>query len=57
MSKGRLRIADYLRHIRDAIERIDSYTNDCDEFKFSESNLISDAKSGDYPKSSQIDAS
>jgi len=38
-----LRVADYLRHILDAIERIDRYTADMDELTFLDSELEQDA--------------
>jgi len=42
MSKG-LRVADYLGHILQAIERIDRYTTDLDEVGFLQSDLVQDA--------------
>lgn len=38
-----LRVPDYLRHILQAIERIDRYTSDLDEVAFLSSELIQDA--------------
>jgi uncharacterized protein with HEPN domain len=38
-----LRLADYLRHITEAIIRIESYVEDCDELGFLNSTLIQDA--------------
>ena len=36
MRKNQLRLGDYMQHILDAIARIDSYIEDCDEVTFSE---------------------
>ena len=38
-----LRVPDYLRHILNAIERIDRYTTDMDETGFLANELIQDA--------------
>jgi len=38
-----LRVADYLEHIAQAIERIDRYTEDMDETAFLASELVQDA--------------
>lgn len=43
MSKDRQRLADYLAHILEAIERIDRYTEDMDEVAFLHNELIQDA--------------
>ena len=43
MSRDELRIADYLEHILEAIQRIAHYTEDIDEVAFLESELIQDA--------------
>jgi uncharacterized protein with HEPN domain len=37
------RLADYLRHIIEAIERIQQYTEDMDDAAFMESNIVQDA--------------
>ena len=39
----RLRLADYLLHIREAIDRIQSYVDDVDEMRFPETPMIQDA--------------
>lgn len=43
MSRDELRVADYLGHILEAIQRIARYTDDVDEVGFLESELIQDA--------------
>jgi uncharacterized protein with HEPN domain len=43
MSKDKHRLADYLAHILQAIERIDRYTEDMDEVAFLQSELVQDA--------------
>lgn len=43
MSRDRQRLADYLAHILDAIERIDTYTEDMDEVGFLDNQLVQDA--------------
>jgi len=43
MSRDQQRLADYLAHILEAIERIEHYTKDMDELAFSDNQLIQDA--------------
>ena len=43
MTRGQQHLADYLGHIRDAIERIHQYTEDVDELQFLNNTLIQDA--------------
>ncbi|MCL2296736.1 MAG: DUF86 domain-containing protein [Proteobacteria bacterium] len=43
MSRDLQRLADYLAHILEAIERIDRYTEDMDEVAFLNSALVQDA--------------
>jgi uncharacterized protein with HEPN domain len=43
MSRDQQRLVDYLAHIIEAIERIDSYTGDMDEVAFLNNRLIQDA--------------
>lgn len=43
MTRDQLRVADYLGHILEAIERIGEYTEDVDEIGFLENTLIQDA--------------
>ena len=43
MSRDRKRIADYLAHIVEAIERIGQYTEDMTEPAFLENQLVQDA--------------
>ncbi len=43
MTRDRQRLADYLSHILDAIERIDRYTGNMDETSFLNSQLVQDA--------------
>ncbi|PIV33311.1 MAG: hypothetical protein COS34_08405 [Lysobacterales bacterium CG02_land_8_20_14_3_00_62_12] len=43
MSRHQQRLADYLAHILEAIERIDHYTEDMDELKFLENPMAQDA--------------
>ena len=43
MSRDELRLADYLAHILEAVERIERYTQDLDEVDFLNDNLIQDA--------------
>ena len=43
MSRNQQRLADYLQHILEAIERINSYTDDIDEQSFLNTPLIQDA--------------
>jgi uncharacterized protein with HEPN domain len=43
MSRDQQRLADYLAHILEAIERIDHYTQDMDEAAFLGSLLVQDA--------------
>lgn len=43
MSKGSLRVADYLSHILEAISRIDRYTEDLSEVSFLENEQVQDA--------------
>lgn len=43
MSRDQQRLADYLAHILEAIERIDRYTDDMIEVTFLENQLIQDA--------------
>jgi uncharacterized protein with HEPN domain len=42
MSRDQQRVADYLAHILEAIERIDRYTRDMDELEFLNSQLVQD---------------
>lgn len=43
MSKGALRVADYLSHIQQAIDRIQRYTDDMVEVSFLQNELVQDA--------------
>jgi uncharacterized protein with HEPN domain len=43
MTRDQQRLADYLVHIIEAIERIDRYTGDMDEVKFLNTQLVQDA--------------
>jgi uncharacterized protein with HEPN domain len=43
MSRDQQRLADYLAHILEAIERIDRYTEDMDEMAFLNDQLVQDA--------------
>lgn len=43
MSKDKLRLADYLAHILEAIDRIERYTEDVSEVGFMNDSLIQDA--------------
>jgi uncharacterized protein with HEPN domain len=43
MSKDRQRLADYLAHVLQAIERIARYTGDMDEVAFLQNELVQDA--------------
>ena len=43
MSRGKQRLADYLGHIQEAIERIRQYVEGLDEPAFQQSNLAQDA--------------
>lgn len=43
MSHDQQRLADYLSHILEAIERIDRYTDDMDEVAFLRSEMVQDA--------------
>lgn len=43
MSRGRQRLADYLSHVIEAIERIGSYTAGLDEAAFLSNRLVQDA--------------
>lgn len=43
MKKDKLRIPDYLDHILEAIERIDRYIEELDEFGFMSSQIVQDA--------------
>jgi uncharacterized protein with HEPN domain len=43
MSEDHLRVADYLGHILEAIERIYRYTQDIDEVGFLENQMVQDA--------------
>jgi uncharacterized protein with HEPN domain len=43
MSRDKLRLADYLQHILDAIERIDRYTSGMDKQAFDANDLVRDA--------------
>ncbi len=43
MSRDRQRLADYLAHILEAIERIERYTGDLAELAFLENQLVQDA--------------
>jgi uncharacterized protein with HEPN domain len=43
MSRDQQRLADYLAHILEAIERIDRYTHDMDERSFLNNPLVQDA--------------
>jgi uncharacterized protein with HEPN domain len=40
MTKHPLRLHDYLKHIAEAIERIESYLEDCDQQMFSSKTMI-----------------
>ena len=43
MTKHTLRLDDYLKHIAQAIERIESYLEDCDQLIFNSKTMIQDA--------------
>ena len=43
MTKHRLRLDDYLKHINQAIDRIESYIKDCDQLAFITNTMIQDA--------------
>ena len=43
MTRDQQRLADYLAHIAEAIERIDCYTEDMDEMAFLNHQLVQDA--------------
>ena len=43
MSRDEQRLADYLSHILEAIERIDRYTEDIDEVAFLRNEMVQDA--------------
>lgn len=43
MTRDQQRLADYLRHIRDAIERIGRYVRDIDEATFLQNDMAQDA--------------
>ena len=43
MSYDQQRLADYLCHILEAIERIDRYTSDMDEMAFLKAEMVQDA--------------
>jgi len=43
MSRGPQRLADYLAHILEAVERIDRYTEDIGELAFLENQMAQDA--------------
>jgi len=43
MTRDQQRLADYLRHIAEAIERINRYTEDMDEVAFLNNELVQDA--------------
>lgn len=43
MTRDQQRLADYLAHITEAIERIDRYTGDMDEVAFLSDQLVQDA--------------
>ncbi len=43
MKKSQLRVADYLEHIQQAIERIQRYTEDMDEVAFLKNEMTQDA--------------
>jgi len=43
MTRNQLRVADYLGHILEAIERIGEYTEDVDEVTFLDNKMIQDA--------------
>jgi len=43
MSRNQQRLADYLLHIMNAIQRIDRYTEDMDEIEFLNNPLVQDA--------------
>ncbi len=43
MTRDQQRLADYLSHILEAIERIDRYTEDMDELGFLNNQLVQDA--------------
>jgi uncharacterized protein with HEPN domain len=43
MTRDQQRLADYLAHIVEAIERIDRYTGDMDELTFLNNQLVQDA--------------
>ena len=43
MTKHPLRLDDYLKHINQAIDRIESYIKDCDQLAFISNTMIQDA--------------
>ena len=43
MKKYELRIPDYIGHILQAVERINTYTDDMDEVSFLQNQLVQDA--------------
>ena len=43
MTRDKLRLADYLAHILEAIERIERYTGDISEVEFLENEMTQDA--------------
>jgi uncharacterized protein with HEPN domain len=43
MKKDQLRVLDYLNHICEAIERINTYTENTDEISFLQNKLVQDA--------------
>ena len=43
MSKDKQRLLDYLKHILEAIKRIEKYIKDCDEVVFLNNERIQDA--------------
>lgn len=43
MTKGQLRLRDYLEHIQQAIERISRYVEDTDELIFLQNEMVQDA--------------
>lgn len=43
MKKDELRVPDYLGHILQAVERIDTYTGDMDEVGFLQNQMVQDA--------------
>lgn len=48
MSKDKLRLTDYMQHIRDAIERVDKYVGDLCEVDFLQNDMVSDAVIRNY---------